>query len=478
MVSPRLGLAGGSGQGRSLRSRLMLHVLVPLALTWLAGTVVSVQVSSYFAQRAFDRALLDDAYAVANSVRLREEGLEFTLSSREVRALLFDQVESSYFAVRRPDGSLLAGHAGLPLPDPESAVPFRFLDLYYEGRPMRAVMLRRSQPLDFYVVMAQTTKSRTALLGSLLRYSLVPELLLLVVLAGWLRWAIRRDLAPLTQLQHELERRDAHDLTPLSVQASTRDVQHLESTLNALLARVGRGVQAQREFAGNVAHELRTPLAGIRALAEYGLAQKNPEAWREQLQRIAASQERASHLVDQLLALALADEASTQLEPVPLALDALVRDVVLRYLPRADAAGVDLGALGLDDPVHVLGHPTLIEGILNNLLDNALRYGAPPGGGQRHITVELSAAVDGGICMSVSDNGPGIAAAERERLLRRWAQGDEGEWLGEGVGLGMAIVSRYAQLLGARFDLGTAPGGAGLQARVVFASDRVVSHAP
>lgn len=460
----------------SLRSRLLRHVLLPLGLVWLAGSVVVISVASHFTQAAYDRSLLDDAYSVANNVRANEAGLELMLSTREVRAVLFDQVESVYFAVRRADGSLLTGQAGLYMPEetPEpGAPPYRFANISFQGKPLRAVRLQRSDPLAFEVVMAQTTQSRTALLRNLLLYSVIPEVLLLVVLAAWLGRAIRRDLQPLSSLQQAMEQRDAQDLTPLPVVANTRDVHRLATALNGLLIRVARGVQAQREFAGNVAHELRTPLAGIRALAEYGLAQKEPEAWRAQLQRIVGSEARASHLVEQLLALALADEARTQMQAVPVALDALVRDAVLRLLPRADAAGVDLGAQGLDEPVTVLAQATLLEGILNNLMDNALRYGLPGPGQPRSITVELRAD-EAGVQLWVLDNGPGIAPLERERILQRWVRGEEREWMGEGAGLGMAIVSRYAQLLGARFELGSGAGGVGLKAGIVLPPDKVV----
>ncbi|RUP23661.1 MAG: sensor histidine kinase [Curvibacter sp.] len=459
----------------TLRSRLLRHVLLPLGLTWLAGAAVSISLARHFTQAAYDRSLLDDAYSVASNVRANDAGLELMLSSREVRAVLFDQVESVYFAVRRPDGSLLAGHAGLDMPpssDTDEAV-YGFADIYYQGRPLRAVRLRRSEPLAFEVIMAQTTQSRSALLRNLLLYSVIPEVLLLVLLAAWLGRAIRAELQPLARLQQALGQRNAQDLTPLQVQANTRDVHLLEDALNALLARVARGVQAQREFAGNVAHELRTPLAGIRALAEYGLAQREPEAWRMQLQRIVGSEARASHLVDQLLALALADEARTQMQAVPVALDELVRDAVLRLLPRADAAGIDLGGRGLDEPLRVMGHPTLLEGILNNLLDNALRYGRPASGEGGSITVELQRLADG-VHLSVIDNGPGIPGAERERILQRWVQGEEREWMGEGVGLGMAIVSRYAQLLGARFELGRGPEGQGLKAGIVLPAELLI----
>ena len=320
----------------SLRSRLLRHVLLPLGLTWLAGTVASVLVANSFTQRAFDRSLLDDAYAVAANVRVVNGRLDFALSVREVKSVLFDQVETVYFAVLRADGSVLAGWPDLPVPPPRGDDAYRFSDIQYHGRALRAVRLQLGTPQPFEVVTAQTVLGRSAMLRSVLLYSVVSQVLLLLVLAVWLRRAIQRDLQPLADFQHALDRRDVRDLAPVPVDASTRDVQRLGASVNDLLDRVAQSVQAQREFAGNVAHELRTPLAGIRALASYGLAHKEPAVWREQLAGIVDSQARASHLVDQLLALALADEARNAIPRQPVKLDELVRDAVLRFLPRAD----------------------------------------------------------------------------------------------------------------------------------------------
>lgn len=454
----------------SLRTRLLHHVMWPLALTWLLGTAAAAITANFFTEQAFDRALLDDAYSVAANVRQQRDGLELVLTPREVSAVLFDQVETVLFAVTRPDGSLLAGHAGLHPPPLATGVDHAFADIGVQGRTFRAVTLQRQQPFAFVVVMAQTTQSRNALLNRLLLYSIGPQMLLLVLLAWWLRRAIQNDLRPLAQLQRAVDQRDASDLTPVAVSASSRDVSRLGSAVNSLLLRLGDSIRAQREFAGNVAHELRTPLAGIRALADYGLAQHKPEIWREQLQRIATSQTRASHLVDQLLALALADETGALPQMVPLRLDQVVRNAVLRYLPRADAAGADLGASGLDTPVTVVGNEALIEGMLNNLVDNALRYGrtgctGKPGSAR--ITVALAREPEG-VVLSVSDEGPGVPPEAQQGLRQRWAQGTAGERLGQGAGLGLAIVSRYAALMSARFDLACGPDGKGLQARLVF----------
>jgi two-component system sensor histidine kinase TctE len=385
--------------------------------------------------------------------------------------VLFDQSETLYFAVLRPDGSLLAGHPGVhPETLQEDWKPV-FSALEYQGRTLRSVTLHRNQPADFYVVMAQTTASRDNLLQRLLMFSIVPQLLLLGLLAAWLHRAIDSDLEPLAQLERVVGQRDANDLTPVPVSASTRDVQRLGQAINALLRRIAASVQAQREFSGNVAHELRTPLAGIRALADYGLRHHEPQVWREQLQGIAQSQERASHLVDQLLALALADEAKQTLEKTEVSLDVLVREAVLRYLPKADAAGVDLGAKGIDHAVTVQGNAALIEGILNNLIDNALRYGRASNG-ESHITVSVEQTAST-VSLCVSDNGAGVPAAQLQQISQRWVQGSAGEALKAGKGLGLAIVGTYAKLLGARVDVKLAQPQ-GLCVCVVWSADVAV----
>lgn len=235
------------------------------------------------------------------------------------------------------------------------------------------------------------------------------------------------------------------------------------------MARIEGSVQAQREFAGNVAHELRTPLAGIRSLAAYGLGQGDAAVWQRQLQDIAASERRASRLVDQLLALALADEAPGALDLVPVALHTLVSELVLRSLPQADAQGVDLGVEGLDAPLAPLwvrGTSALLEGLLGNLVDNALRHGRPTDAAQPARVTVVVRAVGERVRLSVIDNGPGLDAAELLRVRSRWEQGGARGRRAGGVGLGLAIVERYAALLGGALELAPGPDGIGLCATV------------
>jgi len=435
----------------SLTRRVLRGVLLPLALTWLVGTGIALFVANSFTEQAFDRTLLDDAYAVSSNVRATANGIELLLTPREVTAVLFDQIETVHFAVRKIDGGRLAGEEGLEAPAPEGDARHRFSDIVFKGQTLRAVVLNHAEPNPYRVLVAQTTRARAALVERLLGYVLVPQLLLLAVLAAWLWRRIDHELRPLGELEQTLGRRDANDLSPVPVARTSRELEKLGDAMNALFVRVAHSVRAQREFAGNVAHELRTPLAGIRALADYGLAQKESSVWREQLERIAASQSRASRLVDQLLGLALADEGRTALQREPVRLDEMVEAAVLRHLARADAQGVDLGARGLEDgAVTVLASTALVEGILDNLIDNALRYGG------RTVTVELRGRV-----LSVVDDGPGIAADARQALVQRGSQGPAGRKLGQGAGLGLSIVARYAQLLDATLTLSSASEASG-----------------
>jgi two-component system sensor histidine kinase TctE len=452
----------------SLRSRVIKHVVLPLVVLWALGTAVALGVANYFAGQAFDRSLLDDAYAVAANVRMDSTGPVLNLSPPEMSALLFDQSESMYFAVLLPNGALLAGHPGLRGPQLPRETVSAFADIIFQNRALRSVSLRRYEPTEFTVVVAQTSAARDRLLQRMLMFAVAPQILLLTLLVWWLRRVIQRDLQPLAELQRAVDQRGVRDLSPMPLSvttgARTRDVQRLGTAVNAMLARLDDSITAQREFAGNVAHELRTPLAGIRAQADYALANTDPAVWREQLLGIARGQERASHLVEQLLAIALADEARASLRLVPIAINEVARDVLLRYLPKADAAGVDLGGDGLDERVTVLADVALLEGMLGNLLDNALRYGVAT---QSQVTVAVSKLNDA-VILSVTDNGPGLTTQEAEQLRQRWALGTAGQRLGEGAGLGLAIVSRYAELMGARFELGSVENQPGLRASVTF----------
>ena len=456
-------------QRPSLRTVLMWQVVAPLLLIWALGGAVTLWLASRHVQQAYDRALLDDALAIAAQVVRTHGELRLDLSDAELKVLLYDQSEQVYFSLQTPDGHLVAGHAGLLAEEPEDGAAHRFGTAQLRGRTLRTVTLRREGKPPFLIVMAQTTEARERLLHHLAIYSVLVQLALMILLIAWLRRAVARQMLPLQRLQRAVQRRDADDLRALppvlSDAATTRDIQRLGQSVNALFDRLARSLTAQREFTGNVAHELRTPLAGIGARAEYALAQTDPAAWREQLEGILRSQALASHTVTQLLALARADEAQSTLQLRPVAIGPLARSVVLQFLQRADAQGVDLGAQGLDTAAQVTGDAVLLEGLIGNLLDNALRHGSQAAAPR--VTLVLRESPQG-VELAVIDNGRGIDEATRRHLQQRGVQGHASTAQG-GAGLGFAIVHRYAELMHAHFELRNASEGDGLEAWLRFA---------
>jgi len=456
----------------SLKHKLLQHVLWPLGLVWLVGTLLSAGIANYFVQQAFDRSLLDDAYMVASHVKLKSDQshvLDVNISQAELQSLLFDQSESVAFALFREDGSLLAGHPGLTTPSvsQRSANNIEFENIVFQGNKMRAVVLHQERPEKFSVVVAQTAMSRTRLLEKLLTYSVIPEIVLLILIGIWLRWTIEKDLQPLAQLIEVVQTRDGSDFSPLQVKTNNSDIVNLSDAVNSLLRRIEGGLSAQKEFTGNVAHELRTPLAGIRALAEYGLESSQPELLKTQLMKIRDSSIRASHLTDQLLALALADEADIEMKTESVQLDEVITAAILQRSPSARNLQIDLGAMGVESSTFVKANKALVEGMLNNLLDNAIRYGKPANSQMQEVTVALQVHQDH-VEMVVLDNGPGIPPQDIDKILRRGVQGEQAQGAQQGLGLGLAIVKRYAELLGVEFWLQNGASGQGLEAHVLF----------
>jgi two-component system sensor histidine kinase TctE len=172
-------------------------------------------------------------------------------------------------------------------------------------------------------------------------------------------------------------------------------------------------------------------------------------------------------LTDQLLALAIADEADIEKKIETVQLDEIITNAILERGALARENNIDLGAKGLEQACAILANKALTEGILNNLLDNAMRYGKPSDGSAQEVTVSLQMSSEG-LELVVSDNGPGIANEDRENILKRGVQGANKDGSNQGLGLGLSIVARYAELLGAQFWLQNADQASGLEAHILF----------
>lgn len=289
------------------------------------------------------------------------------------------------------------------------------------------------------------------LVESLLR----PLLFGLPLLGGWIWFATRRGLAPLDEIAAQIGARAPERLDPVAPALAPREIRPLLDALNDLFARVERTLESERRFTADAAHELRTPLAALSAQAQVAQRARDGTERAQALAQIVAGSRRAGHLVDQLLTLARLDPAV----PLPMEtvrLDALAAEVCADH--GAAALDKDI-ALELDAPreVVVAGNADLLRILLRNLLDNALRY-TPPGG---RIEVGIAPGV-----LRVDDSGPGIPAAERANVLRRFYRLAGQEIAGSGLGL--SIVARIAELHGAQLELADGCGAPGLSVRLRF----------
>ena len=318
-------------------------------------------------------------------------------------------------------------------------------------------------PQSMLVQVARSRASREQLAGRILLDTALP-LSVLIALMSMIVWAgIRAGLAPLARMRALVEDRGPNDLAPLRLEAAPREVHALAKAINTLLAAVHESVSGQRRFISDAAHQLRTPLAGLKSQTELALNETTDPALRARLQRVHESATRSAHLVNQLLTLARAEPESASAQGrgrVDLA--RLASEVTADWVPRARQAAIDLGideTMRDDGSAAVSGNTLLLREAIANLVDNALRYAG------RGSTVTVRARTLGhDVLLEVEDNGPGIAPADRERVLERFARAT---LQGDGCGLGLAIVKEIAERHGGQVALeGAVPRGLRVRMRL------------
>lgn len=318
------------------------------------------------------------------------------------------------------------------------------------------------------VQVSQPTSVREQLAAGLALRTILPLLILLPVLIALIWITVGRGLRPLNAVASALGNRSANALKPLPEDGVPSEVQPLVAALNGLLVRLGRALSLQRSFIADAAHELRTPLTAVKLqiqLAERAVTDAERAAAFAQLK---GGTERAARLVEQLLTLARNEPEAAERPFMPLNLTDMARQVVAEHAPIAQAKGVDLGLSGASS-IAIAGDPDALRIMLGNLVDNAINY-TPAGG-----AVDVEAAVqDDQPCLTVTDTGPGIPLAERERVFDRFYRHATAG--ASGVGLGLAIVRTIAQRHHASIELSDGDLGRGLKVTVRFAGEQRDNH--
>ncbi len=344
---------------------------------------------------------------------------------------------------------------------PPPSVVLGFSNGESAGTPLRMYTLQAG---DRIVWVAQDQSVRRALARQLALRAVWPVALLAPLLMAAVWWVVTRSLAPITRTRAQVAARAADDLSPLSEQDLPDEVTTLVQELNLLFERLRRAIDAQAAFVADAAHELRSPLAALRLQAQ-GLERAASDADRRvAAQRLASGIDRATRLVEQMLALARQEAiVAAPVDAAAADLCALAADAVVEQATQARNRGIDLG-VHRAEPVTVAGDAAALGILLRNLVDNAIRH--TPAGGTVDVSVEAGPAP----ALRVEDSGPGIAPADRERAFDRFFRAAGGEPAGSGLGL--AIVRSIAERHGARVLLEDSPRLGGLCARVVFDAAR------
>ena len=317
---------------------------------------------------------------------------------------------------------------------------------------------------DVRVYVGEQMSSRMEILWAVLRSTLWPMVVALPLLALAVWWAVRLGVSPMRRLGQVLAQREPQALHPVAVAGATVEMLPMIEALNALFARIDQLLASERRFTADAAHELRTPIAAIRAQAQVALAEADDLARRHALLNTVQGCDRATRLVDQLLTLSRLEAAdATALQVVDLR--ALTQSVLAELAPKALGKHQTL-EFEAPEPCFLPGNETLLAVLLRNLVDNAVRYSPP----SARVTVALHQAA-GRVVLSVEDSGPGLAEADRQRLGERFFRVPGS--LESGSGLGWSIVQRIAQVH--RLDVQVEPSTqlGGLAVRVTGADCRI-----
>jgi two-component system sensor histidine kinase TctE len=455
---------------RSLRRQLLAWLLIPLSLLTAVDLVDDYMDANRMAGIVFDRLLLASARTIAHGIHFDGSVARVEVSRGAVEAFAWPQPDRVYFRVSDTKGQLLAGNPELPRLEETAFEPeepqYQFADL--NGVRLRAVGFLQpltEGPGPVIVEVAATLNGRAVLARELWLRNARQQVVILV-LAALLAWiGLSRGLLPLRRLGRALVRRDPDSLVPLGDADVQSEIRPFVAAINQYTARLTERVEAQRRFIANASHQLRTPLTLLNTQVHFGLATGDTAAKDEALRALRDGIRHSSRIATQLLTLSRA-ESGSGIPPtlMPVDLDHVAHLALEKVAGLAERRRVDLGT---DDPRTagaaplVLADEVLLLELVVNLVDNAVRY--TPAGGQ--VTV-ATVPHQGGWRLVVADTGPGIAPEERERVFERFyrAVGT----VGEGAGLGLAIVREIARALHAGVTLDAPAAGTGLVATVTF----------
>lgn len=450
---------------RSLKTEILFRLIIPLICFVAVESVLSYFVTLHYVNETYDRWLLDSTRSLTQAIKVKDGKIQVELPPAALEIFKWDEFDKTFFKIISSEQGMIFGDSFVPEsfdPNVDWLRPVFFED-EIRGEPVRVVsMLVASDeiPEKIFVYVAETMNKRRYMMIDILLADLIPQIILTLFIGIYLLGGLKRGLKPLHTLTDEIAQRSPRDLSPIAETHVFPEVRALTDTINDLLARLSAAIAAQQRFVANAAHQLRTPLAGLKLQAERALREQDLSAMKPALQQMQNSADRASHTITQLLVLAKSGPIDGMSELKPVNLDALVREVCMDFAPKALQQEIELGFEGPKQAVCVKGDEVLLRELLSNLLDNAIVYGKKHG----NIAVKLKHSPSP--CLIVEDDGPGIPDLEQDKIFERFYRIPGSS--GNGCGLGLAIVKEIAGLHKARLELSRVNAAGGTRITVVF----------
>jgi two-component system, OmpR family, sensor histidine kinase TctE len=452
-------------KNRSLKTEMLFRLVIPLIFFVIIDAVLSYFVTLHYVDEAYDRWLLDSARSLMQEIKVREGRVFVELPTAALEIFKWDEQDKTYFKITSSEQEMLSGDKLVPEPqEPETSWshPIYFNDRMY-GEAVRVVSMLIAPDTTsekVFVHVAETMNKRRAMMTDILLADLIPQIGLILLTGIFLLAGLKKGLKPLHLLADQIAQRSARDLSPIPETHVFLEVRTLTDTINELLEAHTQAIATQQRFIANAAHQLRTPLAGLKLQAERALREQNLAAMQPALQQIQNSADRMSHLTTQLLVLARSEPISGDYELLPVELCKLARETCMDWVPKALQRNMELSFESTEDALNVKGDEILLRELLANLLDNAISYGYDNG----NIRVKLQRYP--APCLTVEDDGPGIPDTEMDRVFERFYRIPGSP--GNGCGLGLAIVKEIADLHKARFELRKSGSTGGTRINLIF----------
>jgi two-component system, OmpR family, sensor histidine kinase TctE len=467
----------------SLKRQLLLWLLLPQLVLWLVGSMLAYRIALSYAEKGIDQSLTQSVRSLARQVKPIGSGLLIDFPKAAQAIIEEDPSDKVSYMVSSPPGSFVLGNASLPAP-PEAlnaSLQISGQVLLYRAsvaapsedavqasvstgtdtaadtsRQLRVAVMELDYgdavaPQRLRVQVAKGLAVQQRIARELIYDIIVPLVLIGAAISALVYAGIARGLQPLQRLQAQLGekggQKPATALAPIEMRQAPQEVHSLAGAVNQLLAAVQRSVSQEKRFLNDAAHQLRTPLAGLKTQLDLAMRESDPAALKERLIKVNSGVERSSHLVHQLLRLA---RSEADIELVELDVAQLAAGVAREAAPAALAAGVDFGYEG-EEHIQVRGNALLLGEALSNLIDNAVRYAGKGSTVTLRARTETLPAYGVGadfvpahttVVLEVEDNGPGLAYETRARIFERFYRASD---LPGGAGLGLAIVQEVAQ---------------------------------